>query len=158
MVSNQRIPTQASPLLQIRPAPNSFLSLRVSEREVNSLHSCILCTFMIIYLISIYNAAKSNVLYFPNKKGPNYADNLSWHLGEVCVKSSMSYNHLEIPLNLKLDPGKGHPMLAGKEDKHTSEQLNPIPVSKLYKRVVRPSVLYGCGSYGVIIVQRRYEP
>ena len=109
----------------------------------------------------IYNAAKSNVLYFP-QKGPNYADNLSWHLAEGCVKSCKSYNHLEIPLNLKLDPGERSSNACRKSRQayfalKTSEQLNPIPVSKLYKRVVRPSVLYGCGSYGVIIVQRRYE-
>ena len=95
-----------------------------------------------------FNAAKCNVLYF-HQKGPNYADNLSWNLGEGCIKISKSYNHLGIHLNSKFDPGERTSNACRKGRQayfalKTSEHLNPITVSKLYKRVVLPSVLYGC--------------
>ena len=51
------------------------------------------------------SAAKCDVLYF-HQKGPNYVDNLSWHVGEGSIKISKSYNHLGIHLNSKFDPGE----------------------------------------------------
>ena len=89
-----------------------------------------------------FNAAKCNVLYF-HQKGSNYADNLSWHLGEGCIKISNSYS--QPPRNL-FDPGErtSNACRNGRQAYFalkTSEHLN---VSILYKRVVLPSVFYGC--------------
>ena len=83
-----------------------------------------------------FNAAKCNVLYF-HQKGPNYADNLSWHLGEGCIKISKSYNYLGIHLNSKFDPGERTSNACRKGRQayfalRTTEHLHPTTVSKLY--------------------------
>ena len=71
-----------------------------------------------------FNAAKCNVVFF-HQKGPNYSDNRSWHLGEGCIKSSKSNNHLGSTWTQNLIQAKGHRTLAGKEDKHTFHSKPP---------------------------------
>ena len=95
-----------------------------------------------------FNAAKSNVLHFhPSSCNPTVTFN--WRLGKETIESSNAYNHLGILLSSNFDPGtrtsnscrKGRQAYFAMK---TSEQLNPITVAKLYKKVVLPSTLYGC--------------
>lgn len=93
-----------------------------------------------------FNASKSNVLYF-SPTGINN-NSLSWKLGHDTIKISKSYNHLGILLDAKLDPTERTAKACRKGQQtyfalKISEHLNPATLSKLYKRIVLPSVLYG---------------
>ena len=86
MVSNQRLSFKhmhASPLLQIRTAPNGFLSLRMSDRAVYSLPSCILCTLMIFYY-SHKNSAPSIGVLNISSSNPTLAD-------DICVITAVTW-------------------------------------------------------------------
>uniref|UniRef100_A0A8W8LQ95 Reverse transcriptase domain-containing protein n=1 Tax=Magallana gigas TaxID=29159 RepID=A0A8W8LQ95_MAGGI len=92
-----------------------------------------------------FNASKSNVLYF-SPTGINN-NSLSWKLGHDTIKISKSYNHLGILLDAKLDPTERTAKACRKGQQtyfalKISEHLNPATLSKLYKRIVLPSVLY----------------
>jgi hypothetical protein len=86
-----------------------------------------------------FNAAKSNVLHF-HPRSCNPIVTFSWRLGKETIGSSNAYNHLGILLSSNFDPGtrtsnscrKGRQAYFAMK---TSEQLNPITVAKLYKKL-----------------------
>uniref|UniRef100_A0A8W8ISZ1 Reverse transcriptase domain-containing protein n=1 Tax=Magallana gigas TaxID=29159 RepID=A0A8W8ISZ1_MAGGI len=93
-----------------------------------------------------FNASKSNVLHFSPTDINN--SSLSWKLGDGTIKISKSYNNLGILLDAKLDPTERTAKACRKGQQtyfalKMSEHLNPATLSKLYKRIVLPSVLYG---------------
>lgn len=95
-----------------------------------------------------FNADKSSVLRFSSSSIRNQS-NLSWLLGNESVELSESYNHLGILLQSKLvhtekiENGcrKGRQAYFGIKIR---DHLNPDTLSRLYKKVVLPSILYGC--------------
>lgn len=96
-----------------------------------------------------FNASKSCVLQFRAKKAK--LDNTNWHLGPAKVSCEQSYNHLGIVINHKCKLwdrineacNKGQKSYFALSDLGTPF-LNPNTLSHLYKKIVLPSVLYGC--------------
>ena len=94
-----------------------------------------------------FNANKSSVLHFYPKRG-NHPDESTWNLGKDVIRSSKEYTHLGILLNSTFDPSNrtSNACMKGRQTYFalkSSNQLNPITISKLYKKVVLPSILYG---------------
>ena len=97
-----------------------------------------------------FNALKSCVLKF-RAIGERIDDNLSWNLGGIDIPCEDSYTHLGIIINKKCSLTdrvvaactKGRKSYFSLSD-IGSPFLNPMTMSYLYKRVVLPTVLYGC--------------
>ena len=95
----------------------------------------------------IFNANKSTVLRF-SSSDINTGDP-SWQLGEDNIKVSKTYTHLGILLDAKMNPKERTTNACRKGQLSyfslkINEHVNPATLSKLYKRVILPSVLYGC--------------
>uniref|UniRef100_A0A8W8L5Q8 Reverse transcriptase domain-containing protein n=1 Tax=Magallana gigas TaxID=29159 RepID=A0A8W8L5Q8_MAGGI len=94
-----------------------------------------------------FNATKSSILRFHPSEPPSDFSFI-WQLGAHSVHLAKTYNHLGILLHSKLDPSErtANACRKGKAAYFAlkvSEHLNPRTISKLYKKVVLPSVLYG---------------
>ena len=97
----------------------------------------------------IFNASKSCVLRFRTQRAS--PDEMLWHLGPAKVPCEHSYNHLGIVVNHKCKLSdriheacnKGRKTYFALSDLGT-KFLNPKTLSHLYKKIVLPSVLYGC--------------
>lgn len=95
-----------------------------------------------------FNSDKSSVLRFSSSSIRNQS-NLSWLLRNESVVLSKSYNHLGILLQSKLvhkekiENGcrKGRQSYFGIK---ILDHFKSDPLSRLYKKVVLPSILYGC--------------
>ena len=84
-------------------------------------------------------------------KGAGMDENLSWTLGDTTIQNKSDFTHLGIIVNNK---SKFSELIAtactkGRKSDFAlsdlgSPYLNPMTMSHLYKRVVLPSVLYGC--------------
>ena len=97
-----------------------------------------------------FNANKSCIMKF-RAKGAGMDKNLSWTLGDTTIPNKSEFTHLGIVVNNKCKFSERIATACTKGRKSYfalsdlgSPYLNPMTMSHLYKRVVLPSVLYGC--------------
>ena len=97
-----------------------------------------------------FNALKSCIIKF-RAIGERMDENLSWNLGGIAIPCDDNCTHLGIVINKKCSLSdrvvsactKGRKSYFSLSDLG-SPFLNPMTMSHLYKRVVLPTVLYGC--------------
>ena len=93
-----------------------------------------------------FNANKSSVLRFSSSDTGNHPT--TWHLGQDIIKLSKTYTHLGILLDAKMNQSEriANACRKGQQSYFAlkiTEHINPATLTKLFKRVVLPSVLYG---------------
>lgn len=93
-----------------------------------------------------FNANKSSVLRF-SSSNTGCSDFITWQLGKDTIKVSKTHTHLGILLDTKMNPSEKITSACRKGQQsyfalNINEHVNPSTLSRLYKRVILPCVLY----------------